>query len=342
MAIRIAVMGATGNVGREILQVLAERDVPVSAVVALGSDRGVGGEVSYGEDDTLPVDDAARFDFGKVDLVYAALDAREAAIHVPRAAEAGAAVIDTSARFRMEPDVPLVAADINPTALARWTRRRIVATPSTMTLMVAQALSPVHDAFGVLRAVVTTYQSVSAQGRAAMDELFNQTRGIYVNEPVTANQTEFAKQIAFNVLPGVGTFEKGGATSEEHDLAQESVKLFGADMRIHANCALVPVFVGHSAYVNIECEESFNEDQLKAAWRKGDGLAVVDYREDQGLVTPAETPGEEPLFVGRVRLDRTAENAASFWMTGDNLRRAALNAVRVGEILEAEHLGRAG
>lgn len=340
MTLRIAVMGATGNVGREILQVLSEQGVPAADVTALAADRSVGGEVSYGEDDVLTVSDVARFDFSGVDIAYAALEDADATIQVPRAAEAGAVVIDTTSRFRMEPDVPLVAADVNPTALSKWNRRRIVATPSTMTLMVAQALSPLHDAFGVLRCVVTTYQSVSAHGRPAMDELFNQTRGIYVNEPVTANQSEFAKQVAFNVVPTVGGFEKGGTTGEEKALAQESVKIFGPDMRVHANCAMVPVFVGHSAYVNVECEDGFNEDQLKSALRKGGGVSVVDYREEHGVVTPAETPGEDNVFVSRVRVDTTAENAASFWLTGDNLRRVAVNAVRVGEILAAEHLGK--
>lgn len=341
MAVRIAVMGATSNVGREILQVLSESGIPHTDVTALAADRSVGGEASFGEDDTVPVGDIGRFDFRGVDIVYSALPEEEATIHVPRAAEAGAVVIDTGPRFRMEPDVPMVAANVNPKALARYGKRNIVATPSTITLMVAEALSPLHDAFSLVRTLVTTYQSVSAEGRPAMDELFNQTRGIYVNEPVSSNQTEFVKQIAFNVIPTVGEFEKkGGATTEEAGLAREAVKLFGADMRLHANCAVVPVFVGHSAFINIECEEDFNEDQLKAAWRKSEGVSVVDHREPQGVVTPAETPGEDAVFISRVRLDTTIENGASFWLTGDNLRRSAVNAVRVGQLLAAEYLGK--
>lgn len=331
-------MGASGNAGRELLQVLAERGVRAQDVTALAGGRAVGGQVSFGEDDVLDLVDLDRFDFAGTDLAYCVLPERDAAKACERATAAGAAVVDLSGAFRMDPAVPMVAADVNPKALAKVGSRRIVATPRTMTLMLAQALGPIHDDYSVLRCVVTTFQSVSAFGRGAMDELFNQTRGIFVNEPVTSNQSEFSKQIAFNVIPALGAFEKGGATNEEQVVAQEVFKMFGADLACHVNATVVPVFVGHGAFVNIECEEGFNEDQLRAAWRRNEGISVVDYREEHGYVSPVETHGEDNLFISRVRADTSADNAASFWMCGDNLRRQALNAVRVGELLAAEHL----
>lgn len=335
MALRIAVLGASGNVGRELLHVLAERGVRAGDVTALGGGRTVGSQLSFGEDDVLDVDDLERFDFAGTDIVYCALPEREARKPVERAIAAGAAVVDLSGAFRLDPAVPLVAADVNPKALDKLGDGRIVATPRTMTLMLAQALGPIHDAFSVLRCVVTTFQSVSAYGRGAMDELFNQTRGIFVNEPITSNQAEFSKQIAFNVLPAAGGFEKGGATSEEQVVTQEIFKMFGADLACHVNAAVVPVFVGHGAFVNVECEDGFNEDQLRAEWRKAEAISVVDYREEHGYVTPAETHGEDGLFISRVRADTSADNAASFWMAGDNLRRQAINAAQVGELLAA-------
>lgn len=342
MALRIAVMGASGNAGRELLQVLAERGVRAGNVVALASGRAIGGQVSFGEDDVIDLVDLDRCDFADIDLVYCVLPEHEAGKHVSRAAAAGAAVVDTSGAFRMDPAVPMVAAEVNPKALAKMGDKRIVATPRTMTLMLAQALAPLHDQFSILRCVVTTFQSVSAFGRGAMDELFNQTRGIFVNEPITSNQTEFKKQVAFNIIPALGSFEKGGATNEEQVVAQEVFKMFGADLACHVNATIVPVFVGHSAFVNIEIEEGFNEDQLRAAWRKVETLSVVDHRDEQGVVTPSESHGEDNLFISRVRTDTSADNAASFWLCGDNLRRGALNAVLVGELLAAEHLSERG
>lgn len=334
MALRIAVMGASGNAGRELLQVLSERGVRGDAVIPLATGRAVGGQVSFGEDDVLDLGDLDRFDFAGVDLAYCVLPERDAKPACTRAAAAGVAVVDLSGAFRHDPAVPMVAADVNPQALDKLAGR-IVATPQVTTLMLAQALAPIHDAFSVLRCVATVVLSVSTYGRGAMDELFNQTRGIFVNEPITSNQSEFAKQIAFNVIPAVGGFEKGGATGEEQATAQEVFKMFGADLACTVNAAMVPVFVGQGAFVNIECEDGFNEDQLRAAWRKDEGISVVDHRDERGVVTPAETHGEDSLYISRVRADTSADNAASFWLCGDNLRRQAINAARVGELLAA-------
>lgn len=339
MGYRVAIMGATGNVGREILQVLAERRFPVDDVVALASERSVGGVVSFGDDD-LHVRNLADFDFAGTDLVFSSPGTEVAATHVPRAAKAGAVVIDNSQAFRMEPDVPLVVPEVNGEALARYKKRNIVANPTCTITLLVTALKPLHDVAGLKRVVVSTYQSVSGAGKPAMDELFNQTRNVYVNQPLDREQ--FTKQIAFNVIPHVDAFMDDGFTREEWKLQVETRKILDPDVKVVATCVRVPVFVGHAASVVAEFERPIDEAVARRAWRAwrgGDVVGVVDHRQDEGYVTPAEVPGEDKIYVSRVRRDPTVEHGLCFWTVGDNLRKGgALNMVQIAEMLVAGQL----
>jgi len=332
MTYRVAVVGATGNVGREMLQCLAQRAFPVSEVVALASDRSVGREVSFGEDDELSVRDLAKFDFKGFDIALFSPGAKVSAVHAPRAAAAGCVVIDNTSHFRMDPDVPLVVPEVNGHAIARHTKRNIIANPNCSTIQLVMALKPLHDEARIVRVVVATYQSVSGAGKEAMDELFGQTRGIYVNEPVV-NQL-FTKQIAFNVIPHIDVFMDDGATKEEWKMAVETRKILDPDIKVAATCVRVPVFIGHSEAVNVEFDEPFSEQDAREAWAGMPGVAVVDHRADDGYVTPVECAGEDDVYVSRVREDPTVANGLSFWVVADNLRKgAALNAVQIAEAL---------
>jgi aspartate-semialdehyde dehydrogenase len=339
MGFRVAVVGATGNVGREIVQILDERRFPLDDLFVLASDKSAGAMISFGEQD-LRVQDLASFDFAGIDLVLSAATAEVAAAQLPRAAKAGAVVIDASDGFRMEPDVPMVIPEVNPDALARFARRRIVATPTPIAMLVATALKPLHDIAGARRAVVSTYESVSIAGKPAMDELFNQTRAVFVNQPI--DREHFPKQIAFNVIPHVGAFMPDGFTREEWKLQAETRKILSPDIQVVATCAHVPVFIGHAASVVVEFERPIDESTARRAWRawhNGDVVGLVDHRVDEGYVTPAEVTGEDKVYVSRVRRDPTVENGLAFWCVGDNLRTgAALNMVRIAEKLAADHL----
>ena len=337
MGYRIAVVGATGAVGRQILDALAESSVPADDVVALASENSVGKEVSFGEDQTLKVRDLAKFDFSGVDIGLFSPGAKVSAIHAPRAAEAGCIVIDNTSQFRMEPDVPLVVPEVNPEALAGYTARNIIANPNCSTIQMVVALKPLHDLVPIRRVVVATYQSVSGAGRLAMDELFNQTKGIYVNDlPV---KEQFTKQIAFNVIPHIDEFMDDGSTREEWKMTAETCKILDPDIRVHATCVRVPVFVGHAEAINIEFEHPVTVEEARKAMKDFPGVSVVDYRQDEGYVTPQEVQGEDNVFVSRVRKDPTVENGLSLWCVGDNLRKgAALNAVQIAEKLVAEYL----
>ena len=332
MSYRVAVVGATGNVGREMLQCLAQRAFPVSEVAALASERSAGAEVSFGEDDTIRVGDLESFDFRGFDIALFSAGARVSADHAPRAAKSGCAVIDNTSRFRMEPDVPLVVPEVNGAALARRVKRNIVANPNCSTIQMVMALKPLHDRARIDRVVVSTYQSVSGAGKEAMEELFAQTRSVYVNEPLARER--FTKQIAFNVIPHIDVFMDDGATREEWKMAVETRKILDPDIKVSATCVRVPVFVGHAEAVNVAFAKPLSVRAARAAWADMPGVAVVDRRADEGYVTPVECAGEDAVYVSRVRADPTVENGLNFWVTADNLRKgAALNAVQIAEAL---------
>ncbi|MBM3512886.1 MAG: aspartate-semialdehyde dehydrogenase [Alphaproteobacteria bacterium] len=339
----VAVVGATGNVGREILQTLWSRNFPASKVIALASSRSIGAEVSYGEDDVLKVHDLETFDFKGVDIVLSSPGAKVSAVHSPRAAKAGAVVIDNTSHFRMDPDVPLVVPEVNPDAIARFRKKGIIANPNCSTIQMVTVLKPLHDAYKIKRVVVSTYQSTSGKGKAAMDELFNQTKGIYANQSPHETKSEFTKQIAFNVIPHIDIFLDDGATKEEWKMAVETTKILDPDIRVHANCARVGTFLGHAEYVNIETERPISEREAREMLKKAPGVAVVDHRSDEGYVTPAEVAGEDAVYVSRIRKDKTVPNGLSMWIVADNLRKgAALNAVQIAEALVKDYLSVAG
>jgi aspartate-semialdehyde dehydrogenase len=338
MGFRVAVVGATGNVGREILTTLAEREFPADKVIALASSRSIGKEVSFGEDDVLKVQGLDTFDFRGIDIVLSSPGARVSAEFAPRAAKAGAVVIDNSSHFRMEPDVPLVVPEVNPEAIGQYQRRGVIANPNCSTIQLVVALKPLHRLARIKRVVVATYQSVSGAGRAAMDELFNQTRAIYVNDPIRPER--FTKQIAFNVIPHIDVFMDGGATKEEWKMAAETRKILDPNIAVAATCVRVPVFIGHGEAVNIEFERALAEETARAALRQAPGVAVVDHRADEGYVTPTEAAGEDQVYVSRIRRDPTVPYGLQLWIVADNLRKgAALNAVQIAENLVKEHLG---
>ncbi|MGF6228213.1 aspartate-semialdehyde dehydrogenase [Inquilinus ginsengisoli] len=341
MGYRVAVIGATGNVGREMLSILAEREFPVDKVVALASERSVGRQVSFGEDDVLDVQDLAKFDFKGIDIVLSSPGAKISAVHSPRAAKAGAVVIDNTSHFRMDPDVPLVVPEVNPQAIAQFSRKGIIANPNCSTIQLVVALRPLHALAKIRRVVVSTYQSVSGGGKEAMDELFNQTRAVYVNDPIV--KEKFTKQIAFNVIPHIDSFMDDGSTKEEWKMMVETKKILDPAIKVVAHCVRVPVFIGHSEMVNIECENPISAAEARAALKRSPGIAVVDHRQDEGYVTPVECAGEDQVFVSRIREDSTVENGLSFWVVADNLRKgAALNAVQIAEMLVKDgHLRKA-
>ncbi len=339
MGYRVAVVGATGNVGREMLTILAERDFPADDVVALASSRSIGKEVSFGEDDILKVQGLDTFDFRGIDIVLSSPGAKVSAEFAPRAAKAGAVVIDNTSRFRMEPDVPLVVPEVNPQAIAQYEKRGIIANPNCSTIQMVVALKPLHNLARIKRVVVATYQSASGAGRAGMDELFNQTRAIYVNDPVKPEH--FTKQIAFNVIPHIDVFMEDGSTKEEWKMAAETRKILDPDIAVTATCVRVPVFIGHGEAINVEFEHSLSEEMARAALRRAPGVTVVDRRADEGYVTPAEAAGEDQVYVSRIRRDPTVAHGLQLWIVADNLRKgAALNAVQIAEILATEHLAK--
>lgn len=337
MSYKVAVVGATGAVGKEMLSILAEREFPASDVVALASERSAGTEVSFGEDDVLKVRDLAQFDFKGIDIVLSSPGASVSSRYSPIAAQAGAVVIDNTSHFRMDPDVPLVVPEVNPEAIAGYARRNIIANPNCSTIQMVVALKPLHDIARIKRVVVATYQSAGGAGKEGMDELFNQTRAIYVNDPV--RKEHFTKQIAFNVIPHIDVFMDDGSSKEEWKMVVETKKILDPAIKVHATCVRVPVFIGHAEAVNIEFETSISEQEAQRALRAAAGVSVIDHRVDEGYVTPAEAAGEDPVYVSRIRSDPTVENGLSIWVVSDNLRKgAALNAVQIAECLVGDYL----
>lgn len=330
MSYKVAVVGATGNVGREMLGVLAERQFPVSEVVALASTRSIGTEVSFG-DSVLKVKALDYFDFKGTDIVLMAAGSAVSKPWAPKIAAAGALVIDNASCWRLDREVPLVVPEVNVSAL-NDIKKGIVANPNCAIIQLVVALKPLHDAATIKRVVVATYQSVSGAGKAAMDELFRQTRAVFVADPV---ETEtFTKQIAFNVIPHIQEFHASGYTNEEFKMMAEVQKILDPNILLTATCVRVPVFVGHSEAVNIEFENPITSEKARALLRAAPGVLVVDKREDGGYVTPIECAGEDATYVSRIRKDPTVENGLSLWVVADNLRKgAALNAVQIAECL---------
>ena len=329
MGLKVAVFGATGAVGKEMLTILAERLFPAEEVFALASRKSMGVELSYGEQ-TLVCQNAETFDFSKVDLVLMSAGGEPSREWSPKIAAAGAIVIDNSSAWRMDPDVPLVVPEVNPEALDGVSRKGIIANPNCSTIQLMVALKPIHDRAKIKRVNCATYQSVSGGGQAAMDELWTQTKGIYVNDQVEPQA--FTKQIAFNVIPHIDTFMEDGATKEEWKMVVETKKILDPSIKLFATCARVPVFVGHSIAAHLELEEELSADEARELLRVSPGLMVVDKREDEGYVTPVESVGEFATFVSRVREDPTVENGLALWVVSDNLRKgAALNAVQIAE-----------
>lgn len=331
MEVNVAVVGATGNVGQEMLAILEERLFPAKEVFALASRQSIGREVSYG-DRTLKCRDLETFDFSKVDLVLMAAGGSVAKEWAPKAAAAGAIVIDNSSHFRMDPDVPLIVPEVNADAVMGARKKNIIANPNCSTAQLVVALKPLHDAATIKRVVVSTYQSTSGAGKEAMDELFNQTKGIFVNDSPTPSK--FTKQIAFNVIPHIDVFMEDGFTKEEWKMTAETKKILDKKIKLTATCVRVPVFVGHAESVNVEFEKPISDDEAREILREAPGLLVIDKREDGGYVTPVECVGEFATFVSRIRVDPTVDNGLAFWVVSDNLRKgAALNAVQIAELV---------
>jgi len=337
MGYKVAVVGATGAVGREMLKTLAERRFPADEVVALASGRSAGAEVSFGDSKVLRVRNLETFDFKGCDIGLFSPGASVSAVHAPRAAAAGCVVIDNTSQFRMDPDIPLVVPEVNPEALRGYARRNIIANPNCSTIQMVVALKPLHDEYRIKRVVVATYQSVSGAGKEAMDELFNHTKQVFVHEQDTPQQ--FTKEIAFNCIPHIDKFLDDGSTKEEWKMVVETKKILDPAIAVHATCVRVPVFIGHGEAVNVELEQPVTAGEARALLREAPGVEVVDVREDGGYVTPLESAGEDAVFVSRIRKDPTVENGLAFWCVSDNLRKgAALNAVQIAETLVAQRM----
>ena len=341
MGYRIVVVGATGNVGREILNILAEREFPADEVAAVASPKSTGDEIDFGDSGrTLRVRNIDHFDFAGWDMALFAAGSEVSKVHAPRAAAAGCTVIDNSSFYRMDPDVPLIVPEVNPEAIAGYRRKNIIANPNCSTAQMVVALKPLHDFARIKRVVVATYQSVSGAGKAGMDELFEQSRNIFVgqaNEPV-----KFTKQIAFNVIPHIDAFLDDGSTKEEWKMVVETKKILDPKIKVTATCVRVPVFVGHSEAINIEFENEISAKDAQRILREAPGVMLVDKREDGGYVTPVEAVGEYATYISRVREDPTVDNGLSLWCVSDNLRKgAALNAVQIAELLGRKHLQKA-
>ena len=332
MGYRVAVVGATGNVGREMLNILAEREFPVDEIVALASRKSLGTECSFG-DKTLKTKDLDTFDFTGWDMALFAIGSDATKIYAPKAAAAGCVVIDNSSLYRYDAEVPLIVPEVNPDAIDAYAKKNIIANPNCSTAQMVVALKPLHDRATIKRVVVSTYQSVSGGGKEAMDELWNQTKGLYVPGQEVA-PSKFTKQIAFNVIPHIDVFMEDGSTKEEWKMVAETKKIVDPKIKVTATCVRVPVFVGHSESINIETEDFLDEDEAREILRGAPGIMVVDKREDGGYVTPTECVGEYATYISRIRQDGTIENGLNFWCVSDNLRKgAALNAVQIAELL---------
>ena len=332
MGYKVAVVGATGNVGREMLNILADREFPADEVVALASRRSLGTDCAYG-DKTLKTLDLDTYDFTGTDIALFAIGSDATKKYAPKATAAGAVVIDNSSLYRYDPEVPLIVPEVNPDDVMGYAKKNIIANPNCSTAQMVVALKPLHDRATIKRVVVSTYQSVSGAGKDGMDELWNQTKGMYVPGQ-EVDPSKFTKQIAFNVIPHIDVFMEDGSTKEEWKMVAETKKIVDPKIKVHATCVRVPVFVGHSEALNIEFEEELDEDEARDILRESPGIMVVDKREDGGYTTPIECVGDYATYISRIRTDPTRDNTLSMWCVSDNLRKgAALNAVQIAELL---------
>ena len=338
MGYRVVVVGATGNVGREMLNILAEREFPCDEVAAVASSASAGSEVEYGETGRmLKVKNLEHFDFTGWDIALFAVGSTPTKTYAPKAAAQGCVVIDNSSLYRMDPDVPLIVPEVNPDAIDGYKAKNIIANPNCSTAQMVVALKPLHDAAKIKRVVVSTYQSVSGAGKAGMDELFEQSRAVFVGDPLEAKK--FTKQIAFNVIPHIDAFLDDGSTKEEWKMVVETKKILDPKIKVVATCVRVPVFVGHSESLNVEFENEISAQEAQDILREAPGIMLIDKREDGGYVTPVECVGDGATYVSRVREDSTVDNGLVLWCVSDNLRKgAALNAVQIAELLGRRHL----
>ena len=336
MGYKVAVIGATGNVGREMLNVLAERTFPADEVFAIASRRSMGVEVSFG-DQRLKCRDLEQFDFRGIDFALMSAGSAVSKEWAPRIGASGCVVIDNSSFWRYDPDVPLIVPEVNADAVAGFTKKNIIANPNCSTAQLVVVLKPLHDRAKIKRVVVATYQSVSGAGKEAMDELWDQTKGIFTTNPSAPKK--FTKQIAFNVIPHIDVFLDDGSTKEEWKMMAETKKILDPKIKLTATCVRVPVFVGHSEAVNVEFEEPITAEEARKILREAPGVLVVDKREPGGYVTPVECVGDYATFVSRIREDQTLDNGLSFWVVSDNLRKgAALNTVQIAETIVNRNL----
>ena len=336
MGFKIAVAGATGNVGRELLNILEERGFPADEVVALASRRSQGTEVSYG-DKTLKVKTLDAYDFSDTDICLMSAGGAVSKEHAPRIGKQGCVVIDNSSAWRTDPDVPLIVPEVNPDAIEGFTKKNIIANPNCSTAQLVVALKPLHDAATIKRIVVATYQSVSGAGKEGMDELFQQTRAVFVADPISTKK--FTKRIAFNVIPHIDVFMDGGSTKEEWKMVAETKKMLDPKIKLTATCVRVPVFIGHAEAVNLEFEKPISADEARDILRDAPGCQVIDKHEDGGYITPYESAGEDATYISRIREDSTIENGLNIWIISDNLRKgAALNTIQIAELLIARGL----
>ncbi|MDF2603748.1 aspartate-semialdehyde dehydrogenase [Sphingomonas sp.] len=341
MGYRVVVAGATGNVGREMVNILADREFPADEVALLASSRSVGEQIEFGDTGKmLKVQNIKHFDPTGWDMALFAIGSEATKVYAPKFAAAGCTVIDNSSLYRMDPDVPLIVPEVNPEAIDGYRAKNIIANPNCSTAQMVVALKPLHDAATIKRVVVATYQSVSGAGKQGMDELFEQSRNIFVGDQ--AEPKKFTKQIAFNVIPHIDSFLEDGSTKEEWKMVVETKKIMDPKIKVTATCVRVPVFVGHSEAINIEFEKELSAEDAQRILREAPGVMLVDKREDGGYVTPIECVGEYATYISRVRDDSTVENGLALWCVSDNLRKgAALNAVQIAELLGRRHLKKA-
>lgn len=334
---RFAVVGATGNVGRSILQILAERGCPVENVSALASERSSGRELSYGLDHTLPVHSLETFDFSDIDIAFFSAGSKISATYASKVTEQGCIIIDNTSHFRMAPDVPLVVPEVNGHAIAEYTRRGIIANPNCSTIQLLLALKPLHDHAGVRTCIVSTYQSVSGAGKEAMDELYGQTKCVYVNQETEPNV--FTKPIAFNVIPHIDAFMEDGSTKEEWKMRVETQKILDERIQLSATCVRVPVFIGHALAVHLSLENCVSVAQAHQIFRDAPGGVLLDDPQTHNYITPLECVGEDAVYVSRVRQDPSLDHGLALWIVSDNIRKgAALNSVQIAETLIQDHL----
>lgn len=341
MGVRVAVAGATGAVGREMLRTLAERQFPCDEIFALASAKSAGKELSYGDDKTVTVQSLDKFDFAQADIALFSAGGDTSKAVAPTAGEAGCIVIDNSSAFRMDEDVPLIVPEVNPDAAKNCLKanggRNIIANPNCSTAQLVVALKPLHDSYGVKRVIVSTYQATSGAGAAGMDELFNQTKGVFVHDEIKPEK--FTKQIAFNAIPHIDVFMDDGFTKEEWKMTAETKKILDPKIALAAHCVRIPVFIGHSEAVFIETDKPIDEAEARELLRDAPGVSVIDHRANEGYVTPIEAAGEDAVYISRLRRDPTVENGLVFWCVSDNLRKgAALNSVQIAELVVRQSL----